>query len=201
VAGCRAAAPARAQPRVVAECVLGQVGQLRERFDPGVAGADEDERQSPRPLLLGERGVGRLELVEDVVAEVDRVGKRLEGERVLGEARDGQRARHGAERQNEVAPLDRLLPLVRLDGGGARVEIEGGHAAEDQLRVRAHLPQRHDAVARLEHSRRRFRQQRGVEHEVLLAHDRRAAVAELARDVRAGEAAADHEDATARLSR
>jgi hypothetical protein len=43
---------------------------------------------------------------------------------VLGEAGDRERARHGAERQHEVAPLDRLRPLVRLDGGGARVEIE-----------------------------------------------------------------------------
>jgi hypothetical protein len=94
-----------------------------------------------------------------------------------------------------------LRPLVRLDEDGVRVEIESGHAAEDQLRVRAHLAQGHDAVPRLERPRRSLGQERGVEHEVLLAHDRRAAVAELARDVGAGEAAADHQDAPARFSR
>jgi hypothetical protein len=66
---------ARTQPWVVAQGVLGEVGQLRERFDSGVAGADKDERQPTRSLVLVERGVGRLELVEDVVAEVDRVGE------------------------------------------------------------------------------------------------------------------------------
>ena len=120
---------------------------------------------------------------------------------MLEQTGDGQRARHGAERQHEFAPLDRLWPLVRLDGRGARPEIERGHAAEDQLRVRAHLAQGHDAVPRLERPRGGLGQERGVEHEVLLARDRRAAVAELARDVGAGEAAADHEDASTRFSR
>src|SRR5439155_25463925 len=132
----RPAAGGRTQPRVVWQGVLGEVGQFRERLASGVAGADEDERQPPRSLLLAERGVGRLELVEDVVAEMNRVGERLEGERMLEQTGDGQRAWHGAERQHEFAPLDRLWPLVRLDGRGARPEIERGHAAEDQLRVR-----------------------------------------------------------------
>jgi hypothetical protein len=139
--------------------------------------------------------------VEDVVAEVDRVGEGLEGERMLGQAGDRQRPRDGAERQHEVAPLDRLRALVCLDRCGPRVEIERGHAAEDQLGVRAHLTQRHDAVARLERPRGGFRQKRGVEHEVLLAHHRRASLPELARDVGSGESAADHEHPTACLSR
>ena len=42
------AARRRAQARVVAQRVLDEVGQLRERLDPCVAGADEDERQVAR---------------------------------------------------------------------------------------------------------------------------------------------------------
>jgi hypothetical protein len=48
--------------------------------------------------------------------------------------------------------------------------------------VRAHLPQRHDDVPRLERPRSRLGQHRRVEHEVLGRRDRRAALAEQACD-------------------
>ncbi len=60
--------------------------------------------------------------------------------------------------------------------------------------------QRHDAMPRLERPRRGFGQKRRVEHEVLLADDRRPALAELAGDVGAGEAPADDEHPAARFS-
>ena len=119
---------------------------------------------------------------------------------MLGQAGNRQRARHGAERQHELAPPDRLRPVVGHHGGGLRLEVEGRHAAEDQVGVRAHLAQRHDAVPRLERPRRCFGQERGVEHEVLLAHDRRPAVAELLGDIGAGKAPADDEHPAARFS-
>ena len=135
-----------------------------------------------------------------MVAEVDRVGKRLERERVLGQAGHRQRTRDGAERQHEVIPRDRLRAFVGLDGGRLRLEVDAGRAAEDHLGVRTHRAQRHDAVARLERSGRSLREQRRVEHEVLVAHDRCPALAELAGDVSAGEAAAEHEHPAAGLS-
>jgi hypothetical protein len=64
-------------------------------------------------------------------------------------------------------------------------------AAEDELGVRAHHPEWDDDVARFERARRGFRQHRGEEHVVLGADDRRAATAQVARDVGAGETAAD----------
>ena len=191
----------RAQAWVIPECVLCEVGELCQRLDAGVARPDEHERKPARSLLLVERGVGRLELVEDVVAQVDRVGECLERECVLGQTGDRQRPRHGAECQHELAPPDRLRPLVRVNGRRLRFEVERGDAAEDELRVRAHDAQRHDAVARLERPGRGLGQERRVEHEVFLADDRGAAGPELARDVGAGEAAAEHEHAPARLSR
>ena len=63
----------------------------------------------------------------------------------------------------------------------------------------AHLAQRHDAVARLEHPRRRLGQQRRVEHEVLGADERRPGASDQAGEGGAGEAAADDEGAAARL--
>jgi len=63
--------------------------------------------------------------------------------------------------------------------------------------VWAHHPKRHDDVARLERARGRLGQHRRVEHEVLEADDRRAALAEQSRHVGAGEAAAEDEGAAA----
>ena len=67
--------------------------------------------------------------------------------------------------------------------------------------MRAHHAQRHDHVTRLERARRGLGQHRRVEHEVLLADDRRAALAEQACDVRAGEAAAEDERPASRVPR
>ena len=183
------AARRRAQARVVAERVLGEVGQLRERLDTRVAGADEDEGQPPRPLLVVERSVGQLELLEDVVAQIDRIGQRLEREPVLGQARDGKRPRHGAECDDEIAPAHRAA----VDQRGASLEIEALRPPEQELGVGAHHAQRDDGVPRLERARGGLGQQRRVEHEVLRADDRRPAAAQEARDVRAREAAAEDE--------
>ena len=67
--------------------------------------------------------------------------------------------------------------------------------------MRAHHSQRHDRVARLERSRRRLGQERRVQHEVLAADDRRAALAEQPRDIRPGETAAENEHASAGIAR
>ena len=92
----------RAQARVVAECVLDEVRQFGERLDARVAGADEDERQPPRRSSSSSASSASLELLQDLVAEIDRIGERLEGEPVLREARDRQRPRHRAEGDDEV---------------------------------------------------------------------------------------------------
>ena len=173
---------------VVAQRVLDEVGQLGERLDTRVAGADEDERQPSQPLLLVEFRVGSLELFEHVVAQVDRIGERLEREAVLGETRDRQRPRHRAEGEHEVVPADRpLLP----DGRGLRLDVDALDAPEQELGVRAHDAQRHDGVPRLERARGGLGQQRRVEHEVLRADDRRPASPQQPGDIRAREAAAD----------
>ena len=63
------------------------------------------------------------------------------------------------------------------------------------------MPQWHDDVPRLERARGGLRQERGEEHEVLGADDRRAARPEAARDVRAGEPAAGDQRPAACRSR
>ena len=70
-----------AEARVVAQRVLHEIGELRERLDARVAGADEDEGQVRRSRGAGSSSrVGGLELAQHVVAQVDRVREVLEPE-------------------------------------------------------------------------------------------------------------------------
>jgi hypothetical protein len=73
------------ESRVVANRVPDQVGELCKRLDARVAGADEDEAQLALPVGLVRGDVGRLQALQHVVAELDRVGEVLEAERVVGE--------------------------------------------------------------------------------------------------------------------
>src|SRR5262245_63464401 len=67
--------------------------------------------------------------------------------------------------------------------------------------MRAHQPQRHDHVARLERAGRSLGKHRRIEHEVLEADDRRAALPEQPGDVRAREAPAEDERPALRVPR
>ena len=96
-------------------------------------------------------------------------------------------------------PLVRDLErsVLRLDRHGAALLVERRCAAQQQLGARAHHPQRHDDVARLERAGGGFGQERREEHEVLRADDRRLdpALAEQPRHPAAGEAAAEDQRA------
>jgi hypothetical protein len=176
---------------VVADRVAHEVGELRQRLDARVAGADEDEGQLTLPVRLVRGDVGRLQPLQDVVAEVDRVGEVLEAERMVGEPGNRQRPRDRANGDDEVLVADVDEAFERLDLDAAVAEVERRRMPEDELGVRAHRPQRYDDVARLERARRRLREQRGEEHRVLRVDDRRAALAEVVGDVAAGVPAAD----------
>ena len=132
-----------------------------------------------------------------MVSQRDRVGERLEAAPVLGEPRDRQRARDGAEGDDEVrvAQVDETVAGLHLDA--LPLGIVGHGAPEDEVGVGAHHAQGDDDVPRLEGARRRLGKHGRVEHEVLGADDRRSMRAEQAGDVRPGEAAAEHERSAA----
>ena len=188
------------QPRVVARCIVREVGELRERLDACVSRSDEDEGEPALSLLLVGHGVGGLELAEHVIAQVDRLREGLEREAMLGEPRDRHDTRDRAERDHELVPAHGLHADLGVDLCSAFLEVDPGHAADQQVGVGAHHAKRHDRVPRLERSRRRLGQKRRVEHEVLEADDRRAARAEQPRDVRAGEAPAEDQHASLRVA-
>jgi hypothetical protein len=177
--------------RVVAERVANEVGELGQCFDPRVACADEDEGQLAAAVRLGGGRGGDLEPREDVIPEMDRVAQGLEAERVVGEPWDRQCPGDGSERDDEVVVVDPEDALLGLDLYASPVAVVRDGTSENEVRVWAHDPERHDHVPRLECARGRLRQHRREEHEVLRADDRCAAAPESARDVGAGEPAAD----------
>ena len=76
--------PVQAGPRVALDRVGGEVLELGERLEAGVAAADEDVGEQ---LVAAGGVVGRvrgLERLDHVVAQPDRVGQRLEADRVVG---------------------------------------------------------------------------------------------------------------------
>ncbi len=67
---------------------MGEIVELRERFDARIPRTDEDEAE-----LLASVGSDRraLELLEEAVSECDGVGQVLESQPVLSEARNGKK--------------------------------------------------------------------------------------------------------------
>ena len=85
--------PLGAAARIALDRVGGEVLQLGEPLEPGVARADEDV-VSHASRSAGSSSVSAASSVRSsAVAQLDRVGQRLEAEAVLGEPRDRQRAR------------------------------------------------------------------------------------------------------------
>ena len=75
--------PVQARPRVALDRVGGEVLELGQGLEAGVAAADEDvgEQLVAAGGIVGR--VGRLERLDHVVAQPDRVGEALEADRVL----------------------------------------------------------------------------------------------------------------------
>ena len=66
-----------------------------------------------------------------MVSEVDRLGERLERQRVLGQAGHGRDPRHRPEREHELLPAHGLLRAgIRLERRRARLEVHTRGTAE-----------------------------------------------------------------------
>jgi hypothetical protein len=135
-----------------------------------------------------------------VVAERDRVREVLEAHAVFSESRHGKASCGRAEGDDEVLVGDLELSRERLHDDRLPLLIVADDAAEDELRVRAHLTERNDDVSRLERPRCGLGQEWRVEHEVLVRDDGRATPLQQAGDVASGEASAENERAAACLA-
>jgi hypothetical protein len=185
-----------AQDGVVPQGIAHKICELRQCLDTGVPGTDEHEGELASLVLFGGCGGCGLQSAQHVGPQVDRVRERLEAKRVLREAGDGQRPRNGAERDDEVRVPDLDDVFLGLHGCLPSIGVYRSRATEEQLRVRAHHPERNHDVAWLEGAGSCLGQHRRVQHEVLGRDDRRAVLAEEACHVTAREATAQHERST-----
>ncbi len=186
---------------LVREHVVSELGNLPGHLDAGRAGADDDEGE-PR---LAERVVGlllrRLEGEQDRVAEVQRPFERLQLGRVLGPVVVTEVRVAGAAADDEDVVRQGALAAVRQVGhrDGARVEVEAGHLAEDDVRVLLPVqgaPQRERDFRRRERAGRDLVGQRLEQEEVLAVDERHLDVrtAKAPRGQQAAEASADDHD-------
>ena len=157
----------QARPWVAVHRVGGEVLELGQGLETGVAAADEDvgEHLLPARRVLGR--VRHLQGLDDVVSEPDRVGEALEADCVLVEARHREGPGNRADREHQLVVAQVLgLAIVhpRLDraGGG----VVGGDRAQPEVGALEDLPQRGDHVARLQQPGRRLGQERRVEDEI-----------------------------------
>ena len=102
---------------------MGQVVELRERLDPRVPGADEDEAEVALRLAPVEPRGRRLERAQHAVPQLDRVGDVLEPAPVLGEARHRQRARDRAEGDHDALVADLERAAERLGDDRPRLGV------------------------------------------------------------------------------
>ena len=94
--------PGEAGARIALDRVDGEVLELGERLEAGVAAAHEHVGELLAAALGILARVRRLERLDDVVAQPDRVGEALEADAVLVEAGDRQQPRDRAEREHEL---------------------------------------------------------------------------------------------------
>jgi len=100
-----------------------------------------------------------------VVAQVDGLADGLEGDALLGQARDRQRAGDRARRHHQdVVAEDLHVAVVGLDGGRASGVIDAGDPAAEDVAAGQHGAQRHHHVAGLDGTGRGLGQERLVGH-------------------------------------
>ena len=169
------ARPVDPAARIAVDHVRDHVLELGDPLDAGVARADEDERQVLAPPLRVVERLGDLEVEQHAVAQRDRLGEGLESDPVLGEARNRQRARDGPEGEHELVVAGvRLAAVERAPAELVQRRVEAEQAPELDVGPVELLTQRNDDVARLERAGSGAREERRVEEEVCVAHDRDA---------------------------
>ena len=107
-------------------CATEEVVDLGDHLGAREAAPGDDEREHlPAKFDVLFHGC-LLEHVDEVVAEADRVGERLERERVLGQPRLTAKVGHGAERHDEAVVGDhrRAGQDAGAESNGARLDVD-----------------------------------------------------------------------------
>ena len=157
----------QAGARIALDRVGGEVLELGERLEAGVAAADEDVGQS------SSRRAGSSVAFASSSVSTMWLRSQIASARLLKPIACWSSPGTGSERHTEPSDeqelvVGQLLGLAvvvgQLDRPGGR--IVGGDGAQAQVGALEEVAQRRDHVARLERARRGLRQQRRVEQEV-----------------------------------
>ena len=191
------------QTRVLLANFAGEVKELGEALHTREATAHGDERHEARALrrALGELG-GAREVRDEVVAQVDGLFGGLEAHGVLGDAGDGERARHGAQGHHDRVGIELEGVAVRVGKRHALLGgVDGGDAgAHDARLLQVHGKRRLD-VAGLDGARGDLGQEGLVDARRAHVDERDLGLPvlelllEVTSDVEAAQAAAEDEDA------
>lgn len=130
---------------VVRGRVAGHVLDLTDGLGAREPAAHEDEGQRLAADLLVGRGVGLVQLLQDVVAQPDGLLDALHTDALLGEAGDREGAGDRAHRDDQVVE-GQLVRLAdeRRDGGDLAVLVDGRDTAGEDLGLRQDASQRDD---------------------------------------------------------
>ncbi len=153
--------------------IVRELGQLAGKLNANQSRPDGDKGQQP-PLA---RRIGfhlrLLEEIDDVIAQENRIRKRLERKRVL-RARDPPCVGHATQRDDEMVICQRVnfirRRVPRVDD--LRSKVDPLHVRLDELRFLQQRANRRHRVPRLEHARARFEQQRRHQEIVVAVHQR-----------------------------
>ncbi len=169
---------------------------------PGVAAADHHERAPFDPLLFGGGGIGQLHLSQDMIVQVDRLGKHLHPPGIALQPGDVEGAGHVARGEHQqVVAFHAGLAGDRAHDAGAGVQVQSDRRAGHQSGAVQRAAQRYGHRHRGQQPRGHLRQQRTVDQVVARGDQRHLRFVcfqfalQLPSAMKAGESGADDKHA------
>ena len=136
---------------------------MRRDLGAGVTGADHHKGAAGFPFGVAAAG-GQLELAQEVVTKVERLGDAAEPVAVLGDAGNGQQLVDAARgEQQPVVGHDAAIALGPDHADPPAAEIDLFRCADQQPGSGAGIWQRHGHPARIQHAAGHLGQQRQVQ--------------------------------------
>ena len=145
-----------------------------DSLDAGESPAGDEHGQQRRSRVARALEIRLLQVLNELVAQMDRVTERFHRHRPLGESRDAVEVGDGAEREDEVVvgQFVVMVSAVVRHRDASRGEVDLLDGADEEPRALQQLAQGVHDVDDVEIARRDLVQHRGEEKEVLAAHER-----------------------------
>jgi hypothetical protein len=141
--------------------------ELKNQFGPRIRCADDDDRLPRCPSAGIVVDIGQFELLEHMVAQVQRLGRRLQPAGMLRQTGHVEQPGHRSRRHDEAIPRQVACALLGVgECDRATVEVHAVDPAADQLHPRQRVGERNRDEAGVDNAACHVGQQRCVEHVV-----------------------------------